>query len=165
MNRDTRPDGSLRTSLRPGDAARIAARHGAIYAREHGFDATFETYVAEPLETFVRTRTARERLWQAERDGELIGCIAIVAATPQTAQLRWFLVDPSARGAGLGRRLLAEAVQFSRDNGYETILLWTVSRLTAAARLYQEFGFKLVEERPGIVWGVAEVEQRYEMRC
>src|SRR5437868_14584394 len=97
---------SVRTDLRPGDIGAIVHLHGVLYAREYGFDATFEAYVAGPLAEFVRSGSPRERLWIAERDGRIVGCVAIVAASPETAQLRWFLVDPSARGMGLGRKLL-----------------------------------------------------------
>src|SRR5438105_10043658 len=95
---------TLRTALRPGDLGRIILLHGTVYARECGFDHTFEAYVAGPLADFARAPSSRERLWMAERDDALVGCIAIVAASAETAQLRWFLVDPGARGAGLGKR-------------------------------------------------------------
>src|ERR687885_147033 len=98
----------MTTPLRPspgrqGDLGSVVHLHGTVYAKEYGFDPTFEAYVAGPLAEFVRSRTDRDRLWVAERGGRMVGCIAIVAAGPQTAQLRWFLVDPSARGAGLGK--------------------------------------------------------------
>src|SRR5262245_4204620 len=103
---------SLRTTLAPGDLGAIVHLHGTLYAREYGFDPTFEAYVAGPLADFVIAADPRERLWIAERAGRLVGCIAIVAADDDTAQLRWFLVDPAVRGVGLGKRLLAEAVAF-----------------------------------------------------
>jgi ribosomal protein S18 acetylase RimI-like enzyme len=155
---------TLRTELRPGDLGRIILLHGTVYARECGFDHTFEAYVAGPLAEFARAVSSRERLWLAERDGVLVGCIAIVAAAPRTAQLRWFLVDPSARGAGLGRRLLDEALAFSKQCGYDTVILWTVSALTAAAHLYRSVGFRKTAEKPGRMWGVEVVEEKYEMR-
>jgi N-acetylglutamate synthase-like GNAT family acetyltransferase len=154
---------TLRTSLRPGDIGSLIHLHGVLYAREYGFDPTFEAYVAGPLAEFVRAASARERLWIAERDGRIVGCVAIVAAAEQVAQLRWFLVDPGTRGAGLGKRLLHEAIAFARASGYKTIILWTVSALTAAAHLYRAAGFRKVEEKPGHVWGVDVVEERYEM--
>jgi GNAT superfamily N-acetyltransferase len=155
---------SLRTTLKPGDLGSIVALHGILYAREYCFDATFEAYVAGPLAEFVRRGSPRERLWIAEGAGRIVGCIGIVAATPQIAQLRWYLVDPTARGAGLGTRLLAEAVRFSQAAGYDSIILWTVSALTAAAHLYRSAGFQKVEDKPGKMWGVEVVEEKYELR-
>jgi GNAT superfamily N-acetyltransferase len=152
----------LRTQLRPGDLGWIVHRHGVLYAHEYGFDATFEAYVAGPLSEFARTATPRERLWLAERAGRFLGCVAIVAATPEVAQLRWFLVEPEARGAGLGRRLLHEALAFARQVEYQSVTLWTVRALTTAAHLYRAAGFQLVEEKPGRHWGVEGVEERYE---
>jgi ribosomal protein S18 acetylase RimI-like enzyme len=154
---------TLRTDLRPGDIEYIVHLHGLLYAREYGFDATFEAYVAGPLSEFARRAAPRERIWIAEREGRIVGCIAIVAASPAVAQLRWFLVVPAARGAGLGRRLLDEAAAFCRDCDYESIMLWTVSALTAAAHLYRSAGFRKVEERPGSLWGVEVAEERYEL--
>jgi len=154
-------DFTLRHDLRPGDLGSIVHLHGTLYAREYGFDPTFEAYVAGPLSQFVLTRTERDRLWIAERGERLVGCIAIVGASPKEAQLRWFLVDPSARGCGLGKRLLQESVAFCRERGYDSIFLWTVSALTAAARLYRSAGFHKVEEKPGEQWGVSVVEEKY----
>jgi N-acetylglutamate synthase-like GNAT family acetyltransferase len=155
---------SIRTSLRPGDLGFIVHLHGLVHARECGFNPTFEAYVAAPLAEFVlRMPSERERLWIAERDGHIVGCIAIVAASSEQAQLRWFLVDPTARGVGLGTLLLTEAMTFSEMHGYRRVFLWTVDALTAAARLYQHAGFAKVEERSGRRWGVEIVEQRYEL--
>jgi GNAT superfamily N-acetyltransferase len=155
---------SVRTSLAPGDLGAVVRLHGVLYAREYGFDPTFEAYVAGPLAEFVLRGSGRERLWLAERGGQLVGCVAIVAASAGTAQLRWFLVDPSVRGAGLGRRLLVEAVAFAEERGYGNIILWTVSALSAAAHLYRSAGFRKVEEKPGRHWGVDVVEEKYEMK-
>ncbi len=154
---------TCRTQLEPGDLGLIIHLHGKIYAREYGFDPTFEAYVAGPLAEFVWRAAPRERLWLAEREGQIAGCIAIVAGAPETAQLRWFLVVPAARGAGVGKRLLNEAVAFSKECGYRRIILWTVSALTAATHLYRSAGFRKVEERPGHLWGVEVVEEQYEL--
>ena len=154
---------TLRTTLRPGDVGTLVYLHGMLYAREYDFDHTFEAYVAGPLAEFVHAASERERIWIAERDGRIVGCIAIVAASAQTAQLRWFLVDPNARGAGLGKRLLAEAIAFCRACEYTSVILWTVSALTAAAHLYRSAGFRKVEEKPGRIWGTDVVEEQYEL--
>jgi len=154
---------TLRTDLRPGDIGTIIYLHGASYAREYGFDHTFEAYVAGPLSEFACSTSARERIWIAEQNDRIVGCIGILSLSAQVAQLRWFLVDPSARGAGIGRKLLNEAVAFCKDRGYKTIILWTVSTLAAAAHLYKSAGFSKVEDKPGRQWGVEVVEERYEL--
>ena len=154
---------TIRTDHGPADLAAVVALHRECYAAEWGFDARFATHVAGPLSAFAATGSPRERLWLAEARGGLVGCVAIVAATPETAQLRWFLVASDARGGGLGRRLLDAALDFSRDQGYRRVMLWTVDLLGAAAHLYRAAGFRLVEGRPGSPWGVPLVEERYEM--
>jgi len=157
-------DVTIRSDHRPGDLGAVVSLHGLLYAKEYGFDVTFEAYVAGPLAELAKRGSARERLWLAEHGGRLVGCVAIVAASDDVAQLRWYLVDPAVRGRGLGRRLLDEAVAFSRGCGYRSVILWTVSALTAAARLYTAVGFRKVEEVPGRAWGVDVVEERYELR-
>jgi N-acetylglutamate synthase-like GNAT family acetyltransferase len=154
----------LRTDLRPGDLGTIVSLHGTVYARDHGFDTTFEAYVAGPLAEAVLAASAGTRLWVAERGGRVVGSLAVVAAEPGVGQLRWFLVEPGARGAGLGRRLLYEALAFCLECGHDSVFLWTVSALTAAAHLYRAAGFRKVEERPGRRWGVDVIEERYELR-
>jgi GNAT superfamily N-acetyltransferase len=153
----------LRTELRPGDIGAVVRMHGRLYAGECGFDATFEGYVAAPLGKFAQAPGPRERIWLAERDGELVGCVAIVKATEWTAQLRWYLVDPSVRGIGLGRRLMDEALTFCRAAGYRTVFLWTVASLTTAAHVYRTSGFRVTERAPRRLWGVDVVEERYEL--
>lgn len=155
------PGTTLRRDVRPGDLGEIVRLHGTVYAREYGFDPTFEAYVAGPLAQLVQTHSSRDRLWIAERAGQIVGCVAIVGASRDEAQLRWYLVVPSDRGKGLGGRLLHEAVEFSKGCGYESVFLWTVSTLTAAARLYRRFGFEKVEDRPGRLWGVEVVEEKH----
>jgi len=154
---------TMRTELRSGDIGMVIHMHGILYGQESGFDPTFEAYVAGPLAEFVHRGSPRECLWIAERDGRLVGCVAIVAASELTAQLRWFLVDPGARGMGLGKRLLDKAIEFSREHGYQNIILWTVGSLTAAAHLYRAAGFHKVDENPGRMWGVGVVEEKYEL--
>jgi GNAT superfamily N-acetyltransferase len=154
----------LRTDLRPGDLEAIVAFHGRVYSQEYGFDETFEDHVAGPLACFAASDSPRQRIWIAEQDVRMIGCIAIVEADPETAQLRWFLVDPSARGRGLGKRLVNEAVAFSKHQGYRRIILWTVSTLTTAAHVYRSAGLRRVEEKPGRMWGVEVVEEKYELQ-
>jgi len=149
--------------LKPGDVGYVVYLHGILYASEYNFDSTFEAHVASPLANFVRSTSPRERLWIAERDTHIIGCIAVVAASTQAAQLRWFLVEPGSRGTGLGKCLLNEAVAFAKESGYTSIVLWTVRELAAAAHLYAAKGFRMVEERPGRMWGVDVIEEKYEL--
>jgi N-acetylglutamate synthase-like GNAT family acetyltransferase len=155
---------TIRTDLQPGDIGAIVHLHGILYAREHGFNQRFEAYVAGTLSNFALKKSPRERLWIAERDKELVGCIAIVEAAEEIAQLRWFLVDPRARGVGLGSKLIDEAVTFCRNTGYTSVILWTVSALVDASRLYQAAGFRKVEAKPAHSdWGVSVTEEKYEL--
>lgn len=154
----------IRHQIQAGDLGLIARAHGLIYSRECGFDETFEAYVATPLAECVIRRSPSDRLWIAERAGRFFGCIAIVEASPSQVQLRWYLVDPAARGIGLGKRLLQLAVEFCRERRYETCILWTVAQLTGAANLYRWAGFRKIQEKPGVMWGVQVVEEKYELR-
>ncbi len=153
----------MRAGLRPGDLGEIVRLHGAIYAREHGFDETFEAYVAGPMAEFALRRSPRERIWIAGREGAVEGCAAVVEASAREAQLRWYLVVPEARGRGLGTALLDAAIAFAREQGYASIFLWTVSALEAAARRYGAAGFRKTEARPGRRWGADVVEERYDL--
>lgn len=156
---------TIRRDLRPGDLGRVTWLHGILYATEHGFDPTFEAYVAETLGEFARTADPeRSALWLAEQDSRLVGSIGIVEREGDAAQLRWFLVHPDARGRGLGRRLMTEALDFCRAAGYRSVYLWTVHTLTDAARLYTACGFHLTEEAPPApLWGTTLSEQRYDL--
>jgi N-acetylglutamate synthase-like GNAT family acetyltransferase len=149
--------------LRPGDIGYLIYLHGILYAQEHGFDYTFEPYVAGPMAEFVKSRTDRERLWIVEEDGQIVGSVAIVKFSEKKAQLRWLLLHPDVRGHGIGRTLIERAVQFCRDCGYSSLFLWTVSALTAAAKLYKSAGFRLTEEKTRNLWGTTVTEQRYDL--
>lgn len=155
---------ALRTDLRPGDIGHIVERHGTLYARERGWDHTFEAYVARPLAEFALSYDAeRERIWLAESAGRVVGSIAIVDAGGDDAQLRWFLVEPECRGMGVGTRLIDEALAFCRATGRRRVFLWTVRGLEAAAHLYARAGFRVTESLPGEPWGAAVVEQRWDL--
>jgi GNAT superfamily N-acetyltransferase len=164
MSNLEQPNIAIRTIIRPGDIGAIVGLHGTFYAKEYGFNERFEAYVAGPLSEFVLKRSPRERLWIAEEENRFVGCVAIVEADESTAQLRWFLVDPNYQGQGIGKTLVREAVSFCREAGYRSIILWTVSALVGAARLYQSVGFRKLAENPSADWGVPVVEEQYELR-
>lgn len=158
------PSITLRHTLLPGDIGRVVAAHGVIYAHEQQWNVEFEAYVAEGLGRVVAAGDpARNRLWLAEQGGVLVGSIAVVRPQDSAAQLRWFLVDPAVRGAGVGRRLMDEALAFCRASGARQVFLWTVAGLDAAARHYQRAGFVLDESVTGVRWGRTVTEQRYAL--
>ena len=155
---------TVRHELRPGDLGRVISLHAEVYAAEYGFDGRFEAYVAETAAEFGKlARPGLDRLWVAECDGRQVGSIAILGREDGVAQLRWFLVHPEARGTGLGRLLIDEALAFCQPDGYRSVYLWTVSILPAAAHLYVAAGFQKTEIRePATLWGVVLTEERYD---
>ena len=154
----------IRTELRPGDLGEIVRLHGVLYAREYGLDNTFEAYVAGPLSEFVlSTDREGQRIWVVEMAGRVAGCIAVVGSGEGVAQIRWFLFTPETRGRGLGKRLMEEAVDFSRKAGYRRIILWTFSELETAIALYRRWGFEKTEEKAHHIWGKNLIEEKYEL--
>jgi len=142
-----RPQAYVLRPPRPGDLGWVVQRHGALYAEEYGWDATFEALVARIVADYVDHRDpVRENAWIADVDGEPVGCVFCVRRSDDTAQLRLLLVDPSARGLGIGGRLVEECVRFARRTGYKAIQLWTNDVLTDARRIYDRAGFWLEAE-------------------
>lgn len=154
---------AIRHDLRTGDISRLIALHTILHAEVRGWDATFEAYVAGPLAEFALSQSERERIWIVDEGGKLVGCVAIVEASEEEAQLRWLVLVPHLRRRGLGRMLVEEAVNFCRQAGYGSVFLWTVEGLDAALHLYESVGFELTEEETHPIWGAVVTEQRYDL--
>jgi DNA-binding MarR family transcriptional regulator/GNAT superfamily N-acetyltransferase len=160
----TPPRPAILRDPRPGDMGWVVQSHGALYAREHGFDSSFEALVAEISAKFLASFDAsRERCWIADIDGAQVGSVFLVRQTDDVAKLRLLLVDPAGRGQGLGRRLVGECISFARACGYRKITLWTQSILVAARKIYQDAGFVRVATEPHRGFGQSLIGETWEL--
>ena len=158
------PDQITLRAHQPGDIGWVISRHGELYTREYRWDATFEALVAEIAGNFLKNfDAAREHCWIAERKGQRVGCIFLVKQSKTVAKLRLLLVDPAARGTGLGTRLVDECIATARRAGYKKLTLWTNDTLHAARRIYQRAGFVLVQEEKHHSFGHDLVGQFWEL--
>ncbi|HYZ90151.1 MAG TPA: helix-turn-helix domain-containing GNAT family N-acetyltransferase [Myxococcales bacterium] len=151
---DPRATPYLLRTHRPGDLGWVVYRHGVLYSEEWGYDERFEALVAQIAAEFVQSfDPAGERCWIAEKDGERAGSVFLVRKSKRVAKLRLLLVEPSARGLGIGKRLVDECVRFARQCRYRKLVLWTQSELRAARRIYQQAGFRLAATERHRSWG------------
>ena len=152
-------------SPRPGDMGRVVQLHGELYAREFGYDATFEALVADIVAKYLRGfDRKRERCWIADLGGRVVGSVFLVRESPGIAKLRLLIVDPEARGLGLGRRLTRACLRFARAKGYRRMVLWTQSHLAAARAIYEAEGFRIVRREPHRSFGKRLVGEYWALK-
>jgi len=149
----------------PGDMGWVVESHGRIYAEEYGWNPRFEALVAGVVKDFLEHfDPARERCWIAEQGGERVGCAFLVKKSGTTAQLRLVIVEPSARGTGLGRRLVEECIAFARAKRYRKLVLWTHANLAAARHIYETLGFRRVKQEPHRTFGPRAIGEYWELK-
>lgn len=156
-------DISIRTQLQPGDIGYVTYMHGALYSKEYDYGLQFESYVARGLcEFYEKYNPHRNRIWACEHRDRTIGFLLLMDRG-ESAQLRYFLIEPEYRGLGLGSKLLSLYMDFLRECGYKRSYLWTTHELTTAAALYKRLGYQLTEEKESNSFGKSVTEQRYDL--
>ena len=164
MARQADEDGAILREPRPGDLSFLFLRHMQTVAKEFGWNVRYEGYLFEiGAKLLLRLDPACERFWVAEKDGQVIGCVGIVREDATTARLRTMFVEPSARGLGLGRRLVETCISFTRDAGYSAIVLWTLGCLGPARKLYASFGFEMISSEPWDEIGPLEQDETWRL--
>ena len=152
-------------SYRTGNIGSITYKHAIFYSKSYGFDHTFDAYVASGMAEFVNQYDPdKDHLWVVETGTAFMGSIAIVKSDEDVAQLRWFLIKTQVRGKGLGKKLLHEAIEFCKRHNYKKIILWTVSNLEVARRLYDQSGFKVKTTKSHKIWGQELTEELWELK-
>lgn len=155
-------DIAIRTTLRPGDIGYVIHMHGRIYKQEYNYGIAFETYVAAGLHEFYQQYDpVKDGVWICEHNDHIIGFLLLMHRG-ETAQLRYFILEPAYRGFGLGDKLMQLFIAHLTHQQYRSAYLWTTDELPAAAHLYTKYGFRLTEEKPSEAFGKVVVEQRYE---
>jgi len=163
-NRKTDHTVTLRAH-RPGDMGWVIGAHGRLYAEEFGWDERFEALVAGIAADFINDfKKNQERCWIAEMNGEPVGCVFVVRKSKSVAKLRLLIVEPRARGIGLGRRLVEECIAFARDKGYRKLVLWTQSNLAAARAIYRKTGFVKTTEEKHASFGIKLTGEYWELK-
>ena len=158
-------DFSIRHHLKDGDLGEIVALHGRMYGPLPKFGLRFEAFVAQTIAEYMLEADQNGRIWQAERDGRLVGCTAIVLRPGDAAQLRWVLVDSAMRGAGLGGQLVRTSIEWSREQGCTHVFLETTDGLPESQALYEKLGFTLEHESVEELWDgpAALIRMRLEL--
>lgn len=145
-------DISIRTALRPGDLGRIISLHGEVYDPMGGYGLQFEAFVGRTIAEFVLDNDARGQIWLAERGDQLVGCAAIALRGNNRGQLRWVLVDPAARGRGIGKQMVYSAMDYCREKGCKSVFLNTTDGLPESQTLYEKLGFAITSEVVEELW-------------
>ena len=157
------PDTVYIRPYRSGELGYISWRHSELYREEYGFGDTFEFYLLEGMYKFLNECQGKGEVWVLDHFGQVVGSIAIVETDPDTAQLRWFLIEPEFRSMGFGKQLMDKCISYCRERKYHKVFLWTVKELDAARHLYEKYDFSITETKEHFLWGKDIVEERWDL--